>query len=270
MPFALPDFLTDTMAAFLLVFFRMTGVVLVAPLLSNQGLPPRIRVWFAFMLAAVAFPIVRGNTEEGAFAILFRSEVSTVLAVGSEIAIGWAIGWTASIMIYVAQLAGHLIGQEIGLAVGEVFDPVSQTAASPYANLYFTLGTLMFVVLNGHLALFEAVTRTFDVAPVGALLTITPATALLMAKEFGSEIYSLGVRLALPTILALLLATVSMAILARAVPEMNIFIVGFSIRIAIGLAVVVIMVPFVIEYMIELADLTGDFLADVTATMGKG
>ncbi len=269
MPFV-PAFLTDEMALFLLVFFRMTGVVLAAPLLANASLPMRIRVWFSFLLAVVAFPAVDRVAEVGLFTSLFRNEVTTTLAVGSELAIGWAVGWTASIMMYAAQLAGHLVGQEVGLAIGEVFDPVSQTASSPYANLFFSVGTLVFVIMGGHLVLFEAVVAMFKSAPVGGFTTLNPASAMLMAKEFGGQVFSLALRLAMPTVLALLLATVSMAILARAVPEMNIFIVGFSIRITIGLFVVVLMVPFVVEYLTDLVGLTRENLLSLQAAWERG
>ncbi|MCA8959272.1 MAG: flagellar biosynthetic protein FliR [Planctomycetes bacterium] len=270
MTLSMLNYLNDGMAAFLLVFFRMTGVVLAAPMLANPGLPPRIRVWFAFALAVVVFPIVQSRSESGAFLTLFRSEAMTVLAVGSELAIGWVMGWTASIALYAAQFAGHIVGQEVGISIGDVFDPITQTSASPYANLFLTVATLVFVVCGGHLALFEAVVKTFDSAPIGGLFDVSPQSAMLMARDFGSEIFSLGLRLALPTMLALLIATISMAILARAVPEMNIFIVGFTIRIVAGLFVVVLMVPLMIQLMTEFVSGTTEYFGELQLLWERG
>ena len=113
---------------FLLVFFRITGVMLSAPLFSNRSFPVPVRMWFAIVLALMMFPLVWGRSVEGTIEELLRSELSAALVVLSEFAIGWSIGWIASIMVFAMQLAGHLLGQEIGFSIGEVFDPVSELA----------------------------------------------------------------------------------------------------------------------------------------------
>ncbi|MEM7168391.1 MAG: flagellar biosynthetic protein FliR [Planctomycetota bacterium] len=257
----LPFTTLEMTGAFLLVFFRMTGLVIAAPLFSNQSFPMTLRVWFAFMLAAVMFPIAWNYLPSGALLAKLQHPWLSILAVGGEFAIGWIIGWAASVMIWAAQLAGHLVGQEIGMSIGEVFDPISQTQSSALSQLFFTFALLLFVILGGHHLVVMSVSQSFEAAPIGTF-PIGAGTGKFLAQELGSDLWVMGVKTALPTMFALIFVTVAMAILARTVPEMNIFMIGFTLRIIFGLLALIVVLPFV-------ADLFQSFLVNTQLNLER-
>ena len=244
MPLELPFTSIDRLAAFLLVFLRMTGLMVAAPLLSHRAFPIRVRIWVAFMLAVLTFPLAWQVSPDGLFAGVFRQPVSTVVAVAGELALGWVVGWTASLIVWAAQLAGHVIGQEIGLSLAAVYDPVTEISGSPTTTLMFMIALLVFMLLGGHHVAIWTVARSFEVAPPGTF-PFTAENGAFLAGELGSEMWEMGLRMALPVMVALLLVTVSTGILARAVPEMNVFIIGLAIRVFFGLMALLAVLPFV-------------------------
>ena len=252
----------DKLAAFLLVFMRMSGMIVVAPLFSSRTFPIRIRVWLAVLLSGVTFEVAYQLAPEGIFAGIFRQPTSAALAVAGELAIGWLIGFTASIMMWAAQLAGHLFGQEIGLALSDLFDPVSESPNSPPAQLFFTLALLLFVMMDGHHLVYVAITKSFSAAPPGGF-PFGYDDSMFVAKELGSEMWRMGLRIALPGAAALLLVTVALGFLARAVPEMNIFIVGFSIRIVFGLVAIFVITPYAADVFRDATVTTEEWLGQL-------
>ncbi len=261
---------TEAMVVFLLVFFRITGVMLSAPLFSNRSFPVSVRMWFAVVLAMLMFPLVWGRTVEGGLESLLDSEVAATLVVMSELAIGWTIGWIASVMVFAMQLAGHVLGQEIGFSIGEVFDPVSEGQSAITTQLFFTLALVLFVVLDGPDLIVHAVNRSFVVMPPGGVIAsigLAPASSIfdagLLVKDAGSDFFTNGVTLALPGMVGLMLATAAMAILARAVPEMNVFILGFTIRILLGLFTTWLVLPFIADVFAGYLEVTQLMLEDL-------
>jgi flagellar biosynthetic protein FliR len=271
----LPFSSAEAMGAFLLVFFRITGAALSAPLLSNRGFPTQLRVWLVFLLALLMFPLEHARLAPGTIAHLLENEVAALLTVLSELAIGWSIGWLASVMVFAAQLAGHIIGQEIGFSIGEVFDPVSEGQGAITTQLFFTLALVGFVLLGGPELLVHTIHRSFAVLPPGGVVAaagLIPAVGLfdpqLLVIDAGSGLWTAGVTLALPVMVGLMLATAAMAILARAVPEMNVFVLGFTIRIILGLFTTWLVLPFIGDAFAACLEVTREILEDLLRAWG--
>lgn len=242
----LPFATLEAVASFLLVFFRMTGVTISAPLFSNQSFPVQVRVWAAFVVALVLFPVALQSAPAGAVLQTLEHPLHSIAVVAGELSLGWLLGFIASTAVWAAQLTGHLVGQEIGFNIGEVFDPISDTPGSPISQLFFTVALLVFVLLGGHHLLVLAFAQSFEIAPL-AHFPVSYELGDFLARHVGSQIWSMGLQAALPIMLALLLVSVAMAILARAVPEMNIFVLGFSLRIGMGLMALVVVMPLIVD-----------------------
>ncbi|MGE3164242.1 MAG: flagellar biosynthetic protein FliR [Planctomycetota bacterium] len=265
----LPFATLEAVASFLLVFFRMTGMTISAPLFSNQSFPVQLRVWAAFVVALVVFPVAVQRVPAGAVLATLEHPLHSIAAVAGELAIGWLIGFIGSAAVWAAQLTGHLVGQEIGLTIGEVFDPVSDSQLSPFGTMFFTVALLVFVLLGGHHLLVMALVQSFEVAPL-ADFPVSYELGDFLTRTVGSQIWSMGLQAALPIMLALLLVSVAMAILARAVPEMNIFILGFSLRIGLGLLALVVVLPFVIDLFQTFLGGTEQLLTALLSVLGGG
>ncbi len=261
MPFDLPLESADRLAAFLLVFLRMTGLIVIAPLFSNRIFPMQLRIWLGFFLALLIFPLAWQSAAAGGFARLFAHPLSLLLAAGGELALGWLIGWVASVIVLAGEFAGHLIGQEIGLSLAEVFDPVSEQLGTPTTQLFFLISALVFFACGGHHLVVLSLAGSFEAAPPG-IFPCGPATGMFLANDLGGDVWALGLRMALPVILALVLVTVALGLLARAVPEMNVFIVGLGVRVLFGLIATIAILPFV-------ADLLGGLVAATESNLGR-
>lgn len=253
MPFGIPPLLLESTAGFFLVFVRYSGLLLSAPLLSSNSFPVSLRVWFAFWLSAVSYPAI-AHTVGPQFVDVFATMPTLIFSVFAEFALGWMLGLACGFVIWAAQLAGHFMSQEIGFAIGEVFDPVSESLAAPLATLFMTLGTLVFVLLDGPHLLFASVHKSLTLLPPGELYRLEGDNALFLVKEYGGKIWAIGMQMALPITFGLFLATVSMAILARTVPEMNIFILGFAVRIGLGLIALTVCVPFLVQFIASIQE----------------
>jgi len=266
----------DAMGAFLLVFFRITGVALSAPLLSNRSFPVQVRIGLVFFLSLLMFPLEWERLGTGTMARLLEDEVAAALTVLSEIAIGWTIGWLASVMVFAAQLAGHILGQEIGFSIGEVFDPVSEGQSAITTQLFFTLALVGFVLLGGPDLLVHSIHRSFAVLPPGGVIAaagLSGATGIFdpdpLVVDAGGELWRAGVAMALPGMVGLMLATAAMAILARAVPEMNVFVLGFTIRILLGLFTTWLVLPFIGDVFEAYLGVTGELLGELLGAWGE-
>lgn len=207
-----------------LVLFRVTGVVLVAPVLGSANAPATARVFLSVLLALVFFPIVRGTAPE-------VSTAAFALAATGELGIGLLIGFAASLLFAAVQLGGHLLDQELGILQSNLLDPFSDAPVSVIGQFKLLLATVVYLLLNGHHLLIAAIGDSFRAAPLaGAPARVADAMVL--------DLFHMAVQIAAPALVTLFLVTIALAFMARAVPEMNLFAFGFPVRLGVGLLVV--------------------------------
>ena len=210
-----------------LIFFRVTGVVLVAPVLGSANAPAPARIFLSVLLALVFFPIVRGQAapelSTGAFA----------LAAAGELGVGLLLGFAASLLFAAVQLGGHLIDQELGILQSNLLDPFSDVPVSVIGQFKLLLATVVYLLLNGHHLLIAAVGESFRSAPLAG----GPAH---VADAMGVDLFRMALQIAAPALVTLFLVTIALAFMARAVPEMQLFSLSFPVRLGVGLLVVAV------------------------------
>ncbi len=238
----------------LLVLFRFTGMMATAPVFGTQSAPYQFKAGLALATSFLLFPFV---PRDGV--VLPPTLAAYLPAVGLELAVGIIIGFAASMFFAGVQFAGHLMDQELGFGMANVIDPVTNEQASILNQFKFMLATLVFLALEGHHFLLRALMESFDVVPLMGLRW-SDRVALAVADDLMRNLLTVGVKLAAPTVVAGLLVTVAMALLARTVPEMNVFILGFSIRIIVGLVVILLGIPL---FAVMTARLSGSMLDDL-------
>jgi flagellar biosynthetic protein FliR len=231
---------------FLLAFFRITGIVMVAPVFGSDQVPPQVRVWLSAILAGLFWPLV---DRTGA---VVASNLGLFLeAVVLELGAGLMIGMAARMLFVAVMFGGQLIGQELGLTMANVIDPITQEQVSVLSQMKLVLGTLVYLAIDGHHFLIRATAESFRAIPLMGM-TLSGDAARLSVITLMQEALETGARIAAPAMAALLLTSVVLAIMARAVPEMNIFVIGFALRLIFGLAIVALAIP-VFQYVFEQA-----------------
>src|SRR3954468_6588929 len=156
------DEILQRVPVFVLVVFRLAGMMLMAPVLSSPRVPKRVK---ALMTIVIAFGI------SGAVPAVPLPESTWTLAVGigGEMAFGAAMGMLVSFVFVAAQWAGEMIGIEMGLNMSEIFDPAMGHAGSLTGDVYYFLTLAVFLSANGHHAMLQAVKDSFQHLPLLSL-----------------------------------------------------------------------------------------------------
>ncbi len=181
------------------------------------------------------------------------SILGLILMIIGELILGLILGLIVRLLFTAVQFGGQIIGFQMGFAMVSVMDPISGTTNTVTAHFLYMCTMLTFLVLNGHLQLLKALGMSFQYVPPGDLL-ISPrlATHLL---DYSSIIFTLAVRIAAPVMAALFLVDLALALIARAAPQMNVLILGFPIKIAVGF--------FFLGFLFTLMSLyVGDYLQE--------
>ena len=232
-----------TIYALMLVFSRAGGLLALAPAFSAQSVPVIIRVALAFLLATVFHGLVPLPKEVPNHFLLF------VLAIGHEIIVGLLMGFAVRFIFYALEIAGQIMATEIGLMMSTSMDPVTHAETSPVTTALSYLGIVIFFVSGAHHLMFMAFLRSFELVPAAAG-NFDPRVADVVVRESG-KIFLLAVQMAAPLIAINFLVNFSLAILSRAAPTINAFLLSIPIQIFAGLTVLSMVIGLAAHYMLS-------------------
>ncbi|MGE4619644.1 MAG: flagellar biosynthetic protein FliR [Planctomycetota bacterium] len=244
----------STWVGAVLIFARICGAMMVLPIFSSRVIPMKIKAALGVLIALCVAPVVVGNSPvvSSEMVMLLSSPISAATSIAGELALGWVLGATAGILMWSAHLGGQLLSQDSGLAFGAVVDPDTGQSTTPMATLMMIFAGLIFLALDGHRLVILSLCGSFEMVPPGMMGNLfngalTPDSALIVTREMGQQIWSLGLQIALPASIALLITTLGIGVLARSLPEMNVFVVGLSVRTGVGLLVLFVTLPFIAD-----------------------
>ena len=220
-------------------FLRVLAVFTSAPIFSSRSVPNRTKIGLALVIALCLQP---GLTEQP---VISLNGPEAFGAVVQQLVIGIAIGLSVRIVFAAVEMAGEIVGLQMGLNFAGFFDPTTNSQSSSAGRFFGNLAMMLFVVLNGHLMLIQAVNASFATFPVGG----DPLASLqaLRLHELGAIIFSYGLWIALPMIGMLLFINVVLGIISRIAPQMNVFAIGFPLTLSAGLIGIAITVPMLDE-----------------------
>jgi flagellar biosynthetic protein FliR len=217
---------------FLLVLFRVAGVMMLAPVFGSAVAPAPVKIFLSFVLSLLFFPLVQAQG-----ASVPADATLLVLAVAWELAVGLLIGFAAALLFAGVQFGGHLIDQELGILQANLLDPMLNEQISIVGQFKVLLATLVYLLLNGHHLLIGAVSESFRAVPLMGL-RYSEGVALYLSDTLMRDVFRMGIEIAAPALVTLFLVTIALAFMARTAPEMNIFVLSFSLRIAVGFVVI--------------------------------
>jgi len=230
-------------ARFGILLVRPGALLLTVPGFSGATIPAMARIGLTVLLAAALAPAV--PLPQG-------PDAGVVLVVARELAIGLALGIVARALIAGAELAGHICSQQIGFSYGATIDPVGGTRNAALASLYGLLATFTWLAMDGHHLLFRALHASYTALPIGG--GGIDASLVASVREVLALVFVTGVRLAAPVVAVILLVEVALGIISRSAPALNFFVIGYPVRLIVGLAVVAVTigtVPGVTRALVE-------------------
>jgi len=238
--------LMQWLMAWLWPLLRVGGFVMAAPVIGTRAVPARIRLVFALVLTAVLAPLA---TPAGFIDPLSGEGLLTAV---QQVIIGATIGLVLRLVFFVFEFAGQLISQQTGLGFASLVDPQTGAQVPVLAHFYIVLATLLFFTIDAHLVLIELLAESFALVPVGpAGITAAGAEVVL---EWSASLFGAGLMLGMPVIVALLAINLSLGVMARAAPQLNIFAVGFPVMIVLGMGLVLVTLPNLPGAVTELCD----------------
>ncbi|HSV32215.1 MAG TPA: flagellar biosynthetic protein FliR [Atribacteraceae bacterium] len=237
--------------AFLLIFMRMLGFFMIAPVFNSRIIPLPPKIGLAFLMAVILLPQKTGPGVPRFF--VFDGDF--FLALLSEIMLGLALGFIAGLVFSCIQIAGEIIDFQAGFLIANVIDPFTREVSSVMGQFYLLLAIVYYLGIGGHLLTLEGLYRTFELVPLGTFM-LTPAMEASIL-DLIQQVMILALQLGAPVIIALFLANLTLAILSRAIPQMDVFIVGLPLNIGICFLLTLLTLP----YFFPLVDrLVGFFL----------
>jgi flagellar biosynthesis protein FliR len=227
-------------ANFLLVFARLSAALVPMPLLGARSVPPQTKIGLALLLSLIVLPL---NAEPDAV----PTDLLRFAAVlGSEVLVGLAMGIVVMLVFQAIEMGAGLVGLQIGFSFAQVVDPLTGAQSGVMELFYRLVATLIFFVVNGHYVVITGLVRTFEVVPAGS------ADLSLIAGErvapFFAALFVVAIRIALPVTAALILTDFAFGIVGRAVPQMNVLIVGLPVKVGVGLFVMAVSMPLLVAF----------------------
>lgn len=215
---------------YLLALVRIGGVVMFAPIIGTSLVPRRVKVIVALALTLgllPAIPLVHALPKSGGLLIL---------AIASELVFGMAIGLAANLAFMAAQWAGELIGQQMGFTLSGLLDPEAGAQDSLFSDFYLMLAIVVFLLVEGHLALIQGLAASFQTLPLMSAQINHHLLDVLVGLLQAATV--LALELAAPLIVTMLLVDIVLGLMTRIVPQMGVMAMALSIRSAIGLIVI--------------------------------
>ena len=211
---------------------RILGFVGAAPVFGNNAVPRRIKLMVGLAITLGLLPVMPSAPPEAI------DSWAGILMLFQQTLIGIAMGLVLRVVFAALDLMGEIISLQMGLSFATFFDPVAGGQTAVVGEFLTLIATLVFLSLNGHLLMIDALARSFEWLPVSA--TLPHKGGWLVLARFGASIFASGLLMALPIVTALLITNIALGVLTRAAPQLNLFAIGFPITLTVGFGVLLL------------------------------
>lgn len=239
----LQDFLTTGIFAFILTFVRVGTAVMIMPGLGDSFVPERIRLLVAVSLAFVLFPFTAQYIPAGV-----PSTFELITLISSELVIGLFFGTVARIFMMVMDVAGLIISISSGLSNAQVFNPTLATQGSLVGAFLSVTGVVVLFATDLHHLLIKGVLDTYLLFPVGDIPDYG-SMAEFMSRTVAAS-FSIGVKIGSPFIVLTLLVYIGMGVMARVMPQVQVFLLALPLQVLVSLVLLAFVVFGIFTYWI--------------------
>jgi flagellar biosynthetic protein FliR len=241
---ALEGLLTQETGNYLWPFFRIAGLLMVAPVFGAKLVPVRVRVALSVAVTAVLVPALPASPG-------IEPSVAGGLLLVQEVLLGIAMGFTLQMVFDALVIAGQTIAMTMGLGFAMLVDPQRGISVPVLSQFFLIVGILVFLSLDGHLAALRMLAESFERLPIGEPLA---RGSLWVLVGWGSEMFSGAVRIALPAVVAMLVVNIAFGVMSRAAPTLNLFAVGFPSALLLGFLILLVNVGNLAAIVTELLE----------------
>lgn len=222
----------NRLPVFLLVFVRVLSFFIVMPLFSYRTVPMQFRIGFSFFLALILFQTIDTS--------LFVIDSTYIFLIVKEALVGLLIGLIAFIIVSAIQVAGGFVDFQMGFAIANVVDP--QTGAqSPLTGQYFYMIALLFLLaVDGHHLIIDGIFTSYNFMPIESFIPFQNESIAEFVIQSFNYMFVIAFQMAIPIVGTLFLVDIALGIIARTVPQLNVFVVGLPLKILVSFVAILI------------------------------
>ncbi|MCL2082104.1 MAG: flagellar biosynthetic protein FliR [Oscillospiraceae bacterium] len=221
---------------FMLIVVRVSALLLITPLLNRQNVPSMVKIGLSVLTAFVLI-----NFSPPAFPYPYTEPWPLLGAAVREMIVGLSFGFVTALFLNIVYTAGQIIDMQVGLSLAQVFDISIGAQAAVTAGILNIIMVVTFIFADGISRVFAVLGRTLEIIPVGTA-AIGPELPMLMLDLF-IRCFVIAVQITLPVMASAMLLEVALGVIVRTAPQMNIFVIGIPLKVAIGLLIFLFMVP---------------------------
>ncbi len=242
------NFYISQFVVLFLIFVRVMTMIGIAPLLSQPGIPNATKIGLGILVSYILFTAHRASPFADVGASL---NLGTLLIyVLKEVIVGISIGYAIMIVMAGVQFAGYLIATDMGLSMANIFNPELNEQVPVIAELMNIIAMLLFLIMDGHLFLIEALKSSFDIIPLTTLDMLWNTSFIQTVARLTGAVFVIAVKIAAPVMAATFLSTIGLGILSRVVPQMQVFVFSMGLKVGVGLLMLAGTVPMYV-FMIK-------------------
>lgn len=225
--------LFDKYEMFLLILIRSSGIFFISPFFSSQNIPNTMKAGFSFIvsiLLAMTLDVDLNVLEIGFVELIFK-----------ELMVGLIIGFISYAFFATFYVMGQIIDMKIGFGMVNVMDPQHRVQVPIMGNFYYILAFLILLSIDGHHIIINALIDSYKFIPIGSFVFSQNVVDLLI--NIISEVFIIGFKLSAPVVAIIFLTDILLGMLARTIPQMNVFVVGMPLKILVGLLLITVSIP---------------------------
>ena len=226
----------ETWPTFVLIATRLGGLFLVAPVWSSFSIPRMVRGAMTVLLSLVMLPIAPLVSLPDALPAL-------PLLIGLELVVGVVIGLSAAVLVSGVAYAGEVVSMQMGIHLGNALSPMPELEVPGIGELNGFLALFIYLAVGGHLVMLRGIADSLRLLPPGTLFSM--AGGVEEGSRLVGTLFLTALRTAVPVMLILLLSNVGLALLQRAVPNLNAMMVAIPLTVLVGLLALTGAVPLV-------------------------
>lgn len=229
------NFLVYNFQFFLVSFARAMGLLVILPLFGGINVPNRLRVVVAFFLSYISFPILTQLGYE-----IPRSLGEYLLILIGEVIIGLLMGFFVYLIFVAFQLAAQIFSTSFGLGFVEVVDPMSEASIPTYGTLLLIFATLVFISVDGPFLAFQSFLESYKkIWPYNLKIESVEAISKFITSGFNA-MFAIAIKISLPIIAVILAVDITVGVLAKTAPQMNVLNLSFDTKVMIGIILVIV------------------------------
>lgn len=221
---------------YFLVSVRVIAMLISSPVFSLRQIPPLVKIGISFSVA-----IIVANVTDFSNAIIPNNIIDLLITCSKEIIIGIIIGFISTLIFNTVRASAQLMDFSIGFSMAQYYDPSTSGMSTPLERLFNWIALIIFVTFNFHHNILLAIIKSFEIISPG-ISTMSSNSFMVLMNTF-SNFFFISIQLAAPIVIVLFITDFTLGLIARTVPQLNVFILGMPLKVIVGLMAIVTILP---------------------------